>query len=73
MRFWPLSDAETRELAAHFCRSARHMRTVANPYVTPTMVAAGQALPASNKVKQVIAVGRLAPQKQLDPCCNVLI
>lgn len=63
---WPLSEAETLELAAHFPRSARHMRTVANPYVTPAMFAAGQALPASNKVKQVIAVGRLAPQKQLD-------
>lgn len=63
---WPLSDAETRELAAHFPRAADHMRTVANPYVTPAMFAAGQALPPSAPLKQVIAVGRLAPQKRLD-------
>lgn len=63
---WPLSDAETRELAAHFPRAADHMRTVANPYVTPAMFAAGQARSAPAPVKQVIAVGRLAPQKRLD-------
>jgi glycosyltransferase involved in cell wall biosynthesis len=63
---WPLSDAETQALIGHFPRAADHIRTVANPYVTPAMFAAGQTLPPAAPVKQVIAIGRLAPQKRLD-------
>jgi len=61
---WTQSQAETRALAEHFPRRADRFRTAINPYVTAAMTATPHTKTPS-PVKQVIAIGRLAPQKRL--------
>jgi glycosyltransferase involved in cell wall biosynthesis len=62
---WTQSHAETRALAEHFPRRMGRFRTVINPYVTAAMTTASPHLRVPSPVKQVIAIGRLAPQKRL--------
>ena len=62
-----LSDAECRVLRTLFPTLADRFRTVANPYVTPEMLArANGAGPARTDPPLVIAVGRLHHQKRFD-------
>ena len=62
-----LSDAECRVLRTQFPRLADRFSTVANPYVTPEMLArANAAGPARTGPPLVIAVGRLHHQKRFD-------
>jgi glycosyltransferase involved in cell wall biosynthesis len=63
---WTLSEAETALLKAAYSHAASRIKTVVNPYVTDTMLAATnqKAKPNSNRV--VLGVGRLAPQKRFD-------
>ena len=62
---WTLSEDEADEMQATFPRHAGLFRAVANPYVTPAMLAR-PAEPPSNTDKRVIAVARLDPQKRLE-------
>jgi glycosyltransferase involved in cell wall biosynthesis len=62
-----LSDAECRVLRAMFPTLADRFSTVANPYVTPEMLARADAAdPARAGPPLVVAVGRLHPQKRFD-------
>jgi glycosyltransferase involved in cell wall biosynthesis len=61
-----LSDAECRVLQTLFPTLADRFSTVANPYVTPEMLAANPAHPARTGPPLVIAVGRLHHQKRFD-------
>lgn len=65
-----LSDAERDQLAQHFPAARAKFRTVANPYVTPAMLAIGrhratQPIHRTGPAR-VIAIGRLSAQKRLD-------
>jgi len=62
-----LSDAECRALRAMFPTLAERFSTVANPYVTPHMLARAHAAdePRSGR-PLVVAVGRLDHQKRFD-------
>jgi glycosyltransferase involved in cell wall biosynthesis len=62
-----LSDAECRVLRTQFPTLAGRLSTVANPYVTPEMLArANAADPGRTGPPLVIAVGRLHHQKRFD-------
>jgi len=62
-----LSDAECRVLRTLFPKLTDRFGTVANPYVTPEMLArAAAADPARTGPPLVVAVGRLHHQKQFD-------
>jgi glycosyltransferase involved in cell wall biosynthesis len=64
---WTLSPQETSEMVNAFPEHASLFRDVANPYVTPAMLAVGLAgeVPREGG-KLVIAVARLTKQKRLD-------
>ena len=64
-RVWTLSAEETREMVAAFPRYASLFRDVANPYVTPAMLAPASPAQASPD-KLVISVARLDRQKRLE-------
>ena len=61
-----LSDAERRELQGHFPRAANTLRTVANPYVTPAMLADTDMPSPFPGKKIVLGVGRFEKQKRFD-------
>ena len=62
-----LSDAECRALRTQFPKLADRFSAVANPYVTPEMLARTDAADsARTSPKLVIAVGRLHHQKRFD-------
>jgi len=61
-----LSNAECRVWQALLPKLADRFRTVANPYVTPEMLARNAVDPARNDPPLVIAVGRLHHQKRFD-------
>lgn len=61
---WTQSHAESRALANYFPQRAHRFRTVINPYVT-TAMSASTCKKTPSPIKQVIAIGRLAPQKRL--------
>lgn len=63
---WTLSDAETALLKSAYPHAADRIRTVVNPYVTETMLAATtpNAKPNANPI--VLGVGRLTEQKRFD-------
>lgn len=63
---WTLSDAETALLKSAYPHAADRIRTVVNPYVTETMLAAttSNAKPNANPI--VLGVGRLTEQKRFD-------
>jgi glycosyltransferase involved in cell wall biosynthesis len=64
---WTLSPQETAEMVKAFPEHAALFRDVANPYVTPAMLAVRrQAKPPRNGGKLVIAVARLTSQKRLE-------
>lgn len=61
-----LSEGERREVASLYPALAPRLVTVANPYVTPAMLAVGDARAARSDAAQArnfIALGRLHPQK----------
>jgi glycosyltransferase involved in cell wall biosynthesis len=63
---WTLSNAETALLKSAYPRSADRIRTVVNPYVTSTMLAAATSNAKPNVNPIVIGVGRLTKQKRFD-------
>lgn len=63
---WTLSDAETNMLRTAYPDAASRFRTVINPYVTETMLAATTAVSKPNANRVVLGVGRLAVQKRFD-------
>lgn len=63
---WTLSAEESAEMREAFPRFAALFRDVANPYVTPAMLALPTAPVESATGKLVITVARLTAQKRLD-------
>ena len=64
---WTLSPEESDEMRAEFPEFPALFRDVANPYVTPAMLAAPPAQPGMPVAgKTVISVARLTAQKRLD-------
>lgn len=63
---WTLSPDESTEMRAEFPSHAKLFRDVANPYVTPSMLALPAAAPRPSVGKTVISVARLTEQKRLD-------
>ena len=63
---WTLSDAETALLRIAYPDSASRIRTVINPYVTETMLAAADTKTKAKSSKLVLGVGRLSKQKRFD-------
>lgn len=63
---WPLSAEESAELRDEYPGFAPLFREVANPYVTPAMLAPPAAAPPAGRGKSVISVGRLTAQKRQD-------
>jgi glycosyltransferase involved in cell wall biosynthesis len=63
---WTLSADESREMRAEFTGFPTLFRDVANPYVTPRMLARPLAVEPRARAKTVISIARLAPQKRLD-------
>jgi glycosyltransferase involved in cell wall biosynthesis len=63
---WTLSAEESEEMRAEFPESASLFHDVANPYVTPAMLAPPTAKAPTAPGKTVISVARLTAQKRLD-------
>lgn len=63
---WTLSAAERDEMIAAFPASPRLFRDVANPYVTPAMLAHPVEPSPASPGKTIICVARLTAQKRLD-------
>lgn len=63
---WPLSGEESAELREEYPDFASLFREVANPYVTPAMLAPPAAAPLAGRRRTVISVGRLTAQKRQD-------
>jgi glycosyltransferase involved in cell wall biosynthesis len=63
---WTLSEAETALLKAAYPQAASRIRTVVNPYVTDTMLAATNPNAKPNSHRVVLGVGRLTVQKRFD-------
>ena len=63
---WTLSPDESREMIAAFPRYAPLFRDVANPYVTPAMLAVSADRDERPCPRRVVAVARLARQKRLE-------
>jgi glycosyltransferase involved in cell wall biosynthesis len=64
-RVLTLSDADTRALRTAFPAVADRFATVANPYVTPEMLALAPR-PMRGGAPTILAIGRFAAQKRLD-------
>jgi glycosyltransferase involved in cell wall biosynthesis len=67
---WTLSPEESAEMRQAFPAFAGQFRDVANPYVTPPMLALPRAERTPGTSKTIIAVARLTPQKRLDRLIN---
>jgi glycosyltransferase involved in cell wall biosynthesis len=63
---WTLSSQESDEMRDAFPGFASRFHDVANPYVTPAMLATPKGQPAVAAGKTVIAVARLTAQKRLE-------
>jgi glycosyltransferase involved in cell wall biosynthesis len=63
---WTLSNAETALLKLAYPHAADRIRTVVNPYVTNTMLAATTSNAKPNVNPIVLGVGRLTEQKRFD-------
>lgn len=63
---WTLSEAESEEMRVAFPAFAGLFHAVANPYVTPAMLARPEGARARGPDKTVICVARLTAQKRLD-------
>jgi glycosyltransferase involved in cell wall biosynthesis len=68
---WTLSSQETDEMVRAFPKHAALFRDVANPYVTPSMLAVGHAVDRGPETPKhggrlVISVARLTRQKRLE-------
>lgn len=63
---WTLSAAESAEMREAFPQFASLFRDVANPYVTPIMLAAPEPGQPRGPAKTVISVARLTKQKRLE-------
>ncbi|MBV9841334.1 MAG: glycosyltransferase [Sphingomonadaceae bacterium] len=63
---WTLSADESREMREGFAEFSRLFRDVANPYVTPAMLAAPTVQAPVRPTALVVSVARLTRQKRLD-------
>lgn len=63
---WTLSDAETALLKSAYPHAADRIRTVVNPYVTKTMLAATTSDANRQANPIILGVGRLTEQKRFD-------
>lgn len=63
---WTLSADESEEMRAEFPQFASLFRNVANPYVTPEMLAEPTSTRQRPAGKTIISVARLTAQKRLD-------
>jgi glycosyltransferase involved in cell wall biosynthesis len=62
---WTLSADETEEMRAAFPETASIFREIANPYVTPAMLA-GPAESAPVQSRTILGIGRLTRQKRYE-------
>lgn len=67
---WTLSPEESEEMRQAFPAFAAQFRDVANPYVTPAMLALPDAAKVREPGKTIITVARLTAQKRLDRLIN---
>lgn len=63
---WTLSPDETDEMRVAFPESAGIFRDVANPYVTPQMLAAPKHPDHSGPYRTILGIGRLTRQKRYE-------
>lgn len=63
---WTLSADEAEEMREAFPASAGIFRAVANPYVTPTMLAESTDAGASRPFRTILGIGRLTRQKRYE-------
>ncbi len=63
---WTLSDDETQEMRVAFPETAGIFRTVANPYVTPPMLAEPADPTEPKPHRTILGVGRLTRQKRFE-------
>jgi len=63
---WTLSADESAEMRSEFPDFASLFRDVANPYVTPEMLARSEPIRPLQTGKTIISVARLTAQKRLD-------